>query len=266
MFSLYFLTDYLKAGLALVPAVALLYYIYRQDRLQQEPWRQLLKGVLFGFVSAILAMLIALPASIILESVPGLQSTVTGCVLTAFGGAAIPEESAKLFMLWVLLRANRYFDERFDGIVYAVCVGLGFAAFENVLYVFSGESDWMRVAFVRSIFSVPGHFFFAVFMGYFYSLVHFHRATSQAQHLRNQVCVWTVPVLFHGLFDAFLFISDIRGNDALAGGAFLAFLALYATMLVLGILAIRRIIRIDEMYLQLHESFAADAERYDAEG
>lgn len=38
-------------------------------------------------------------------------------------------------MLWLLLRNNPYFDEHFDGIVYAVCIGMGFAAIENVLYL-----------------------------------------------------------------------------------------------------------------------------------
>lgn len=54
----------------------------------------------------------------------------------SFFGAAILEESAKLFMLWLLLRKNKYFGERVDGIVYAVCVSLGFAALENVMYLF----------------------------------------------------------------------------------------------------------------------------------
>lgn len=40
-------------------------------------------------------------------------------VADAFLLAAIPEEFAKLFMLWLLLRKNPFFDERFDGIVYA---------------------------------------------------------------------------------------------------------------------------------------------------
>ena len=53
-------------------------------------------------------------------------STFVEAVGDAFLLAAIPEEVAKLFMLWLLLRKNPFFDEHFDGIVYAVCVGLGF--------------------------------------------------------------------------------------------------------------------------------------------
>ena len=49
----------------------------------------------------------------------------------------IPEEIAKLFMLWLLLRKNSYFDEHLDGIVYAVCISLDFAGIENVSYMLS---------------------------------------------------------------------------------------------------------------------------------
>jgi RsiW-degrading membrane proteinase PrsW (M82 family) len=76
------------------------------------------------------------------------------------------------------LRNNPYFDEHFDGIVYAVCVGMGFAGLENIMYVFQNMDDWMSVSVARAIFSVPGHFFFAVSMGYFYSCVHFHTAST----------------------------------------------------------------------------------------
>lgn len=57
----------------------------------------------------------------------GIKKAITDSLLFA----AIPEELAKLFMLWLLLRKNPFFDEHFDGIVYAVCIGLGFAALEN---------------------------------------------------------------------------------------------------------------------------------------
>ncbi|MBK7649981.1 MAG: PrsW family intramembrane metalloprotease [Flammeovirgaceae bacterium] len=33
---------------------------------------------------------------------------------------------------------NKHFNEPFDGIVYSVMVGMGFATFENILYVVEG--------------------------------------------------------------------------------------------------------------------------------
>ena len=82
--------------------------------------------------------------------------------IQAFFVAALPEESFKLLALWLLLRKNPYFDEHFDGIVYAVCVGLGFAAVENVFFVVGEEGNWMGVAVNRALLAVPGHYAFAV--------------------------------------------------------------------------------------------------------
>ena len=98
-------------------------------------------------------------------------ATWIGALWNAFVGAAMPEEATKLLMLWLLLRRNKYFDERFDGIVYACCIGMGFAGTENVLYLFGNIENWQSVAVSRAIFAVPGHFMFAVAMGYFYSNV-----------------------------------------------------------------------------------------------
>ena len=78
--------------------------------------------------------------------------TVADSVRCAFWGAAIPEEAAKLLMLWLVLRRNRHFDENMDGIVYAVCVSLGFAAVENVEYLFANSESFLSVGFSRAIF------------------------------------------------------------------------------------------------------------------
>mgnify|MGYP006391493201 CR=1 FL=1 len=68
-------------------------------------------------------------------------TSILGSVSTAFFGAAIPEEIAKFFMLWLLLRKNPYFDEKMDGIVYAVCVSLGFAALENIFHTIHNQRN-----------------------------------------------------------------------------------------------------------------------------
>ena len=102
----------------------------------------------------------------------GEPTTLIGSTMQAFVVAALPEESFKLLALWLVLRKNPFFDEHFDGIVYAVCVELGFAAVENIFYVFS-EEEWVTVAISRALLAVPGHYAFAILMGYYYSVYHF---------------------------------------------------------------------------------------------
>ena len=124
--------SYLPLLSALLPAIALLGYICWRDRKSPEPIGQLLKATALGVVSIPLTLCIVTPLQsigIIAENV----FTFADAVNISFLGAAIPEELSKLLVLWLFLRKNSYFDERMDGIVYAVCVSLGFAGLENIL-------------------------------------------------------------------------------------------------------------------------------------
>lgn len=189
---------------ALLPVAILLVAIYLKDKASPEPAGQLVKAFVFGVISAGLAIVF----SSLLE-MAGLYSqwdpyNANG-IRMAFFGAAIPEETAKLFMLWLLLRRNKFFDENMDGIVYAAFVSLGFAAIENVLYLFSDSESFMSVGIMRACTAIPGHFCFGILMGYYYSLATFGNKAT----LRNKIFAWLVPVMGHGFFDAILFITNV---------------------------------------------------------
>ena len=188
---------------ALLPAVILLIIILIRDKEHPEPPRWLAKGVLYGVLSVLGSFFISWPA-ITSGLVPDSYTNAFQAVFHAFGAAAIPEETSKLFFLWLLLRKNPYFDEYFDGIVYAVCIGLGFAGVENIMYLFEAGDAWAMTAIMRALLAVPGHFFFAVIMGYYYSLVHFGRNTR-----RNYILMWAAPVLAHGIYDSIIMVLDV---------------------------------------------------------
>lgn len=188
---------------ALLPAVVLMVMILWRDKEKPEPYGQLLKGFFYGLLSVFCSLLISTPL-LSLGLVPATYSNSLEAMWHSFMVAAIPEESAKLLMLWLLLRRNPYFDEHLDGIVYAVCVGLGFAAFENVCYLFDAGDTWLPTAIARGVLAVPGHFFFAVLMGYYYSLVHFGHSSN-----RNRFMVLAAPVLAHGIYDTIAMSSDV---------------------------------------------------------
>lgn len=186
--------------MALLPVAILLYYIYKKDKLFPEPPQQLIKAFLLGILSCFISLAMSLPFGMIglYKDAP---DTIIDSVFSAFWGAAIPEECAKLFILWLVLRHNKYFDETMDGIVYSVCVSLGFAAFENVLYLFSNSDSFISVGIGRAIFSIPGHFCFGVLMGYYYSLSKFYTKSP----LKNRILVLAAPVIVHGIYDSLLF-------------------------------------------------------------
>ena len=188
---------------AILPAVLWVVWIWWKDKYQHEPIAWILRGVAYGVLSAVLAGLVnGFIADVGL--VPTQPQGFLQAIWKAFVGAALPEESIKLLMLWLLLRRNPYFDERFDGIVYACCIGMGFAGMENILYLFNNLDCWQSVALRRAMFAVPGHFMFAVGMGYFYSMLYFG---DMSWRDRSRI-IW-VPVMLHGIYDALLFMASL---------------------------------------------------------
>lgn len=195
-------------ALAVLPAIILIFYTYQRDNLQREPVKNLVKAFFYGWLSVPLSMVISVPA-MHLGLFPTQIESFGGAFCTAFFGAAIPEESAKLFVLWLFLRKCKDFDERMDGIVYAVCVGMGFAAFENIEYLFASGSQWITTGIGRSLTAIPGHFAFAVLMGYFYSLNYFDGYRAPLAGLK----MWLYPVLAHGIYDTIAMMSEISSPE-----------------------------------------------------
>ena len=181
---------------ALLPAILLWLYIWKKDT-QKEPTTQLAKAVLWGVAIIIPVAILESGIEAMLFGEGGKPTSLFGTTTMAFVVAALPEETFKLFALWMVLRKNPYFDEHFDGIVYAVCVGLGFASMENIMYVF-GDENWFSTAIVRALLAVPGHYAFAILMVY-----HFVDHSPKVA-----ACVLLMPVLAHGTYDA-LAMSEI---------------------------------------------------------
>lgn len=204
---------------ALAPIAILAYYIYRRDKFQKEPVKELLKAFGMGILSVPVSLLISTPLEF-----AGFYSMETQTLLDAvklsFLGAAIPEEIAKFLMLWLFVRKSRCFDENVDGIVYASVVSLGFAAVENILYLVTNYESWISVGITRALFSVPGHFFFGVLMGYYYSLFRFYPAAGR----KVKWLVLGVPILAHGLFDTVLFSVEVL--PGLSAALMIAFILL----------------------------------------
>lgn len=194
---------------ALAPVAVALWYIFKKDCAKPEPTKWLVKAFWVGVLSALLSFVFSTPLGAIFGLV--LDAEVYPSIFDAFADAfllaAIPEELAKLIMLWLLLRKNPHFDEKFDGIVYAVCIGMGFAGIENVMYLAGGIEDcsWIGMGISRALFSIPGHFLFAVLMGYYYSLYYWGIDRSP----KAKAMILVAPVLAHGIFDGILMSMQV---------------------------------------------------------
>jgi len=210
----------------LLPVVLLMTYIYKRDTFQKEPWPLLLKAFGFGVLAAFLDFAVA---SFLQRVVPHPVSTpLNDALYEAFVCAAAPEEFCKLLMLYLCIWKNPHFDEYYDGLEYAAFVGLGFAGIENVLYIMTGG---LSLALGRAVFAVPAHFFFAIFMGYFFSLARF-RYEKRRIYL---FLAYIIPVVLHGTYDAVLmYINNLQGEtdtlqdvDTLSGILYAGFLVFF---------------------------------------
>ena len=181
---------------SLAPVFIILFYIYFRDKYEKEPLGMLLKALLGG-------ILIILPVIFVergLSSLSPFDSTDGGAAWHAFAVAGFTEEVFKYLALYLLIWKSPSFNEKFDGIVYAVFVSLGFAAVENVMYVMEGG---LQTAAIRAITAVPAHAIFGVTMGYYLGIAHMY------EELRKQYLIRAIaiPVLLHGIYDFILMVE-----------------------------------------------------------
>ena len=89
--------------------------------------------------------------------------------------AGFTEETLKFLVLYFYIRPKSAFNEPMDAIVYGVIVSLGFATFENISYVYSGnfEVDSFSLAIMRAVSAIPMHATCGIIMGYFFGLYAF---------------------------------------------------------------------------------------------
>jgi RsiW-degrading membrane proteinase PrsW (M82 family) len=121
----------------------------------------------------------------------------------AFFVVGLGEELLKYLVVVLYAFRKPSFNEPFDGIVYAVMVSLGFAAFENIFYVMEGG---IGVAVMRMFTAVPMHAAFAVIMGYYIGLSKYYQGDARIEKSLKGLLY---AVLFHGLYDFFLFQDDM---------------------------------------------------------
>ena len=184
---------------AVLPAIFLMRYVYRQDQIEPEPVGLLASLVWKGVLAALAAIVLEFIGQTVLQGLVS-EDNPNYVYYTAFLVVAAVEEGTKFFFLYRRTWRDPNFNYRFDAIVYAVFVSLGFAAFENVKYVFSYG---LSVALPRAILAVPGHMGFAVFMGIFYGRA--KRCADWGNRFGckvNLVLSYLFPVVLHGVYDS----------------------------------------------------------------
>ena len=185
-------------ALALAPVVFLMTYLYVKDEYDREPLKHLIIAFLLGILTAFPVVYVGGQLRTFLGVSSG--SDILGIIIYAFVVVALIEEGMKYLVLRNYAYRLKEFDEPYDGIMYGATVSLGFAAIENVLYVYQGGET---VALWRMFTAVPAHAVFGVLMGYYVGRAKFMtKGSPQIERLKGLL----IAVLFHGLYDVFLFL------------------------------------------------------------
>jgi RsiW-degrading membrane proteinase PrsW (M82 family) len=152
----------------------------------------------------------------------------------AYVVVALSEEGSKFLVLRWYAYPKRAFREPFDGMIYSVMIGMGFATVENIEYV---RQFGLETGVSRFFLAVPAHAAFAVLMGY---------PVGQAKSATRGMAVWLmikgllVAVFFHGSFDLFLFLQQSRQATKYLSTGVLSF-GTFATFYIAVRLAMRAI-------------------------
>lgn len=215
----------LLAVSAIVPSVLLVWYFHARDA-YPEPARMIWTTFGLGVLTVLPVLTIGIPIHLAVATV---EQPVLASAFEALFVAAIPEEFFKLVVLVLYSMRRQEFDEPMDGIVYGVVASLGFATFENLLYVMDGGTG---VAFSRAFSAVPLHAFLGAIMGYYVGQAWKNPGRRSAFILRGYV----IAVFLHAIYDFPLMMMNALGNE---GPKLLLALATLAVLVVAWRCALR---------------------------
>ncbi|GIV92448.1 PrsW family intramembrane metalloprotease [Chloroflexus aurantiacus] len=190
------------AVLSFVPAFIYAAIAYWLDRFEKEP-----RGLLFGafiwgaFVATLGAIVWTGLAQVSLSIFIGEASAeVAGTTLLA----PLVEESLKgIAVVIIMLAFPEEFDSRLDGMLYAAITALGFAATENLLYLYfmgyqeSGVGGLISLFILRVILGGWGHAVYTAWIGLGLAMSRLH--PNRFIRFISPFAGWLLAVCLHAL-------------------------------------------------------------------
>lgn len=182
--------------LAIIPSIIIGILIYKADKVEKEPKKEIIKAFLLGCLSIILTLIVSLILKI--NEIELNYNSISQILIYSFIDIALIEEFSKWLISILFLRKNKNYNYIFDSIVYTVFIALGFATIENILYAVDND---IAVILIRAITTVPAHVFFAVSLGYYISKY------KEKPKFTTLLLSLIVPTLLHGFYD-FCLLSE----------------------------------------------------------
>jgi RsiW-degrading membrane proteinase PrsW (M82 family) len=188
---------------AVAPALLVLWLVVAADERPVPPilvWTAFLLGAasisLLGLARAPFASVLAVT-----------DSPWLALALRAVFGVAAPEELVKILVIVAVSSRRRPFADPMDTVVYGAAVGLGFAAYENIVYLSAHPEIWRSLAALRSVLTVPFHGALGIIAGAYIAIARSggalgaHRHDKDWARIRTWMLIVLAPIGLHASFD-----------------------------------------------------------------
>lgn len=168
-----FFLIFLGLLMSLVPAALWLGFFYRMDRLEPEPKEKLIGVFVLG---ALATAAVAIP---FLENFFAIDTWLYDNFATQLVGGILLVGFVQEAVVYLVVRYGIYadpeFDERVDGVIYAIAAGLGLATVLNFNYVLEHGGVDLGIGSVRVVVTSLAHASFAGILGYFIGQARFEK-------------------------------------------------------------------------------------------
>ena len=189
--------------ISVLPIFLIGFYIYKIDK-EKEPLKLLVKLFLGGIGSCFLVLIISALLKIfpIFYADPSNLNLIE-LFINIFIGVALVEEFSKWIIAYKISYNHEAFDYLYDAILYCIFVSIGFAFFENILYVYG---NGIVTGIMRAVLAVPSHACNGMLMGYYLGLAKLNDLNNN-KDLKKKYLILSIliPTITHGIYDYCIF-------------------------------------------------------------
>ncbi len=185
-------------AIALAPGLFWVWYFYKKDKYEPEPKKLIIITFILGMISTI-------PAGILNSLLMPFSIDEAGILLLFLGAFFVigpVEEISKYLAMRVYALKSKEFNEPIDAMLYSVVAALGFATFENFLYI---SQYGASLILMRAITGCLGHAGFSGIVGYYVGKAKFSSPKNNSLVYKGLA----IAAFSHGLFDFVLFTQTI---------------------------------------------------------
>jgi RsiW-degrading membrane proteinase PrsW (M82 family) len=188
---------------AVAPALLLLWLVIAADERPGPPgpvWASFLLGAasisLLGYARAPFAGMVGIT-----------DNRALAMLLHAVFTVAAPEEIVKILVILTISTQRARSADPMDTVVYGAAAGLGFAAYENLVYLLQYPDMWRALAVLRSVLTVPFHGALGIIAGAYIAIARSgnalgaNRRSKLLAKTRTALLIVLAPVALHALYD-----------------------------------------------------------------